>query len=96
MIARADEDKDEHDHPWNFISIILKGGYLETSDFLSTTRRPGSIAYKRADESHRVVRIFGKTYSLAIVWGKRREWGYQTNIGWVEAQEYRRLKNARV
>ena len=29
FINRADEDKDLHDHPWSFWSIILKGGYIE-------------------------------------------------------------------
>lgn len=29
-IAKSDEDKHPHNHPWNFTSIILKGGYKET------------------------------------------------------------------
>lgn len=28
-IARADLDRDCHDHPWTFISIVLRGGYVE-------------------------------------------------------------------
>jgi hypothetical protein len=28
-IARSDDDKDPHDHPWDFTSLILKGGYLD-------------------------------------------------------------------
>ena len=31
-ILRSDEDRDCHDHPWNFTSIILKGGYWETRE----------------------------------------------------------------
>lgn len=28
-IARPDLDRDFHDHPWTFISLVLRGGYLE-------------------------------------------------------------------
>lgn len=28
-IERSDEDKDPHNHPWNFLSIILKDSYTE-------------------------------------------------------------------
>ena len=28
-IAKADEDKHPHDHPWSFVGIILWGGYEE-------------------------------------------------------------------
>ncbi len=93
LIDKADEDADEHDHPWNFISLILRGGYVETSGHKITRRTPGSLAYKSAQESHRVITLLGRTYSLVVVWGERRPWGYQTPIGWVEQGEYRRKKN---
>ena len=93
LIGQADEDKDEHDHRWSFISLILKGGYVETSAHKITRRTPGSLAYRSAQESHRVIKLLGRTYSLVLVWGERRPWGYQTENGWVEAEEYRRLKN---
>jgi hypothetical protein len=28
-IKRSDDDPDPHDHPWGFVSIILKNGYLD-------------------------------------------------------------------
>lgn len=28
-ILRSDEDRDLHDHPWSFLSVILRGGYWE-------------------------------------------------------------------
>jgi hypothetical protein len=32
QFLRSDHDRALHDHPWNFISIILKGGYWEFAD----------------------------------------------------------------
>lgn len=28
-IASADDDRALHDHPWNFVSLVLQGGYVE-------------------------------------------------------------------
>ena len=28
-ILRSDDDRDLHDHPWSFVSVILRGGYWE-------------------------------------------------------------------
>lgn len=30
-ILISDQDKDMHDHPWNFTSVILEGAYREVS-----------------------------------------------------------------
>ena len=38
-ILRSDDDRDLHDHPWSFLSIILWGGYWEHTPF----RLPGGI-----------------------------------------------------
>jgi hypothetical protein len=32
-ILRSDYDRALHDHPWNFVSVILWGGYREWADF---------------------------------------------------------------
>jgi hypothetical protein len=35
-ICRSDDDPDPHDHPWNFLTIVLKGSYYdEAYDFLA-------------------------------------------------------------
>lgn len=30
-ILRSDEDRDLHDHPYDFVTFMLKGGYIETA-----------------------------------------------------------------
>lgn len=32
-ILRSDDDPDPHDHPWNFVSLILSGGYHDEQWF---------------------------------------------------------------
>lgn len=65
-----------HNHPFNYISVILKGGYTESvicnqtneikvykHDFLSIILRKNNIF-------HRIVKIKGKTLTLFIAYGK--------------------------
>jgi hypothetical protein len=94
-----------HDHPWNFISIPLRGGYSEKyikspffSKELSQINRAGKFVYHHFNDAHKITILPNTKYLLSIViaWGKYVKWGYRikTNTGyeWVEAKEYRKLK----
>ena len=63
QILRSDEDRHPHDHPWWYVTIILRGGYWEitpvsarfSDDTWLATRRwrgPGSILFRRAQSFH--------------------------------------------
>jgi hypothetical protein len=92
-ISKADEDLHQHDHPWNFISLILKGGYAEVYGEKARVRRPMSVKYTSSTQPHQVVHLFGITYSLVIAFGNRGEWGYMVNDEWFDHKTYRKLKN---
>ena len=64
-----------HDHPWSFVTIILKGGYSEFHDGEWVWRRPGSILYRPAEWSHNVV-TRDVAWSIVFVSRKHREWGF--------------------
>ncbi len=57
-----------HSHPWNFVSIILWGGYRETRmvDGVEVVKDygPGSVIYRRFDEYHRIVPLGDKCITL--------------------------------
>lgn len=60
---RSDPDRDLHDHPWNFVSIILWGGYYEETNAGTAWYGPGSILRRKATHRHRVIlaeRVCGK------------------------------------
>ena len=46
-----------HDHPWRFWSLVLWGGYWETTKTGTTYRGIGSLAYRPATWTHRVARL---------------------------------------
>ncbi len=52
---RSDEPT-PHDHPWNFVSIVLRGKYFDdATGAQSRWRSPGQLAFRRATHTHRVV-----------------------------------------
>ena len=90
FIARDDDDRDLHDHPWDFSSFILKGGYKEylpggekrlLFDF-DFVRNP-------AEHTHRVELHDGEPAWTLVHAGKaRRIWGFHTKDGWVDWRSY--------
>lgn len=56
-LCRSDYERALHDHPWPFVSIVLKGEYLEvvTENNAAIHRRRWSVAYRPAAWRHRVV-----------------------------------------
>ncbi len=43
---------DLHDHYWSYITIILKGGYWETTEKGTFWRKPGYIGFRRHNGRH--------------------------------------------
>lgn len=97
-ILRSDEGRDFHDHPWPYLTIILRGGYWEiTPDFfdgevIGETRRwhgPGSVLLRGARSWHRLELPEGTTaWTLFCTGPKVQHWGFLTARGKVYWREY--------
>lgn len=75
-----DDDRHLHDHPFDFVTIILRGSYRETirrSDGTTYERvlTAGSIRFNRAEHTHRL-EIIRPVWSLVIASRPRRHWGF--------------------
>lgn len=70
------EDKSDlyHNHPFNYISIILKGGYTEriykNGEIYDVKHKIGSIIRRKHNVFHKILSIEGKTTTFFITWGK--------------------------
>lgn len=93
--CRDDDDRAFHDHPWWFISVMLKGGYVEHRTGSPTvTRRALSFAFRRATAQHRI-ELFrdgsGEVvpcWTLVITGRKKRVWGFWCPKGFVPWHEF--------
>lgn len=96
-IYKSDEDLHPHSHPWNFVSIILGGGYVETlyrEGVEKIVAKPFSILFRRYYEYHKI-ELIATTTSLVFTGSRLDEdWGYLgDNITHIQHEDYRKLKN---
>lgn len=91
---KSDMD-DLHDHPWNFVSLVLKGGYFEElmdknnpDDMHVTYTPPLHFNVKKAEDYHRVIVPDKPCWTLFFRGKTRRKWGFNVNGKWIDAQKY--------
>jgi hypothetical protein len=88
-ICQSDPDGALHDHPWNFTSLILKGGYYERTPKGLKWYGPLSINIKKATDLHSLeMGPSGVTWTLFFRGKPLREWGFMTVNGWVDFKTF--------
>lgn len=66
-----------HDHPWPFLTAVLRGGYHEEPcQCRSVWRGRGAIGYRRADTIHRLKVGPTGALTLCIRGPKVRDWAW--------------------
>lgn len=95
---RSDWDEALHDHPWNFTSLILSGGYWEhtpaptPADPMATRRRwygPGRILKRPATWRHRIELPPGRDcWTLVYRGPKTKSWGFFCRAGFLNWREF--------
>lgn len=97
-IFEPDGDRDPHDHPWNFTSIVLRGGYTEVihpvphvdlrlNRYYRTWKR-WSWHKMSTDQAHRICDLEPGTKTLILCGRRSRTWGFFTDEGWMEWSAY--------
>lgn len=95
-IMRSDEDRALHDHPWDFVSFILDGSYVEVvghgykNDAINHRHfYAGDVNIRRAEDAHRLVIAPGSvTHTLVFTGGVRRDWGFHCEKGWKHWRDF--------
>lgn len=104
FIYRPDNQRDLHDHPWSFLSLLLWGSYVEDvpvyrpndsqclcSD-CTTSIEPRHVRWwnwKRAEDQHSIIWVSNQPIVTLVFCGPiRRTWGFWTPDGWVRHDRY--------
>lgn len=105
-IEQPDLDRDPHDHPWRFGSLVLRGGYVEhfhpyplvARDLHAHGRTWGRWSWHTmgTETAHRIRSVEPRTVTLVFVGRRRRDWGFHTDEGFVGWREYLRAQAASV
>ncbi|MGE0757062.1 MAG: hypothetical protein AB7F89_01005 [Pirellulaceae bacterium] len=97
LILRTDDNRCAHDHPWNFLRVILWGGYYEQCDphqppVLRKPWRPWApwrLYWCGRKFRHRITSLpHGSSCTLVLAGPREREWGYFTRDGWVDWRSF--------
>lgn len=87
-IKRSDDDRAFHDHPWWYVTVILRGGYHEVTPVFasgmyecnkSSYCSAGTVLFRRATSWHRleIDNLWGEpTWTLFITGPKTNSWGF--------------------
>lgn len=97
QILISDYDAHFHDHPWHFISYILKGSYHEkcteypnhifefssvySSEPAMSGLKPRRIIKHHAQDTHQITILTPEVWTCVITWGRPRYWGYRLQGG---------------
>lgn len=88
-IMRPDAERDLHDHPWSFGSLVLVGGYEEELADTWRTWRQGSWRRMRPTEPHAIRRLLRAPTWTVVVRGRRqRAWGFRMDGRFVHHEDY--------
>lgn len=104
----SDEDAELHDHPWNFMTFLLSGGYVEELPQSSARVHYGwaepdyktmkihwprfSLIRHQARDLHRI-ELEKPTWTLFIAGNKYRKWGfYDPARGWIDNKTFLKEK----
>ncbi len=74
-IFRADGQRELHDHPWNFLSVVLWGTYVEET--ITEPREVVWFNWKKAEDSHSISWVSTKPVVTLVFCGPvKRTWGF--------------------
>lgn len=88
-ILRSDDDRAFHDHPWDNMSLVIAGRYVEHTPGGAFFRNPGDVVSRKAGDAHRLEILEGEdAVSLFQTGPKVREWGFHCPQGWRHWEEF--------
>lgn len=81
-ILASDPMLNLHDHPWDFVSVMLAGAYTEITPDGPVRYEAPCVILRSAGQLHRLV-LEAPVWTYVVCGRVRRRWGYQTEDGWV-------------
>jgi hypothetical protein len=72
----ADDDRAFHDHPWWFLTIVLRGGYVDQSPAGEDEVFAPAVRFRHALHRHTVYPGPRGAWTLVITGPRKRSWGF--------------------
>jgi hypothetical protein len=81
-----DDDRAFHDHPWWFVTFVIKGGYTDRSQagdghVHSDRVQAPAIRFRPALHRHTVIPSEGGAWTVLVTGPRVRTWGFWVRVG---------------
>jgi hypothetical protein len=83
-----DDARSFHDHPWWFITLVIKGNYIDRSPDGDDHLYMGSIKYRPAAHRHTVIPSQHGCWTIIITGPVSRKWGFWVAGKFRKANKY--------
>lgn len=83
-----DDDRARHDHPWSFVTFVLRGGYTDLSPAGDQHLKAPAVQYRNAEHQHTVVPDSGGAWTIIVTGPKIRSWGFWVAGKFKKANKY--------
>lgn len=84
----SDDLRYPHDHDWDFISIIFKGGYEDVSPSGNEKVKAGDIRFRKHTHQHSVKVNPGGCWSILLTGPKKHNYGFYVDGKFVKRNRY--------
>jgi len=85
----SDDNRSPHDHPWNFITFVLRGSYIDEGRWERQRVKAGRAYYRPASHAHWVHLDQGEVWTLVLTGPKIKRWGFWiTPTKWIRSFKY--------
>lgn len=85
---KADDARAYHDHPWWFVTLVLKGSYTDQNPAGADWLHAGSVRYRPALHRHTVFPSPGGCWTLVVTGRKNRSWGFWPDGKFIKANKW--------
>src|SRR5262245_9881749 len=84
----SDDHRAFHDHPWWFVTLVLRGGYTDVSPAGRERMTPGKVRFRPAIHRHTTEVDSGGCWSLLLTGRQKRRWGFWVNGKFKKSNKY--------
>ncbi len=83
-----DDSRNFHDHPWDFVTFVLKGGYTDSNPNGKQHLKAPAVQYRSAIHQHTVFPDSKGAWTLVFTGPKIRPWGFWVTGKFKKANKY--------
>ena len=98
-IHKDDQDRAPHNHPWSFLSLVVRGAYVERvyddpcgkpDEYREQTHHARSVHRMGRTAAHRIVYATPGLKTLIVTGPRQASWGFFVGDEYIDWSEYER------